>query len=146
MTVEAKIGIFKDRLVHDGVEYPVRREHGGWVSVPSLGDQPGGRIRYDHLHDRIRIESAAGSVTIPFRWRHTVFSFGGHRYRVGPMAWGHVMVSEEDRPVVTGRLTPNGCRLGYVAPELAPVANALAVGFAFRAVTLWLLATTASRA
>lgn len=146
VTLEARIGIFRDRLVQDGVEIPVRRERGGWVYVPSLAGQPGGRIRYDHLHDRIRIESAAGSVTIPFRWRHTLFSFAGRQYRVGPMAWGHVMVSQGERPVVTGRLTPTGVRLGYVAPDLAPIANELAMGFACRAVALWLLATTAGGA
>lgn len=146
VTLEARIGIFRDRLVRDGVECPVRRERGGWISVPSLGGQPGGRIRYDHIHDRIRIESSAGSVTIPFRWRQTRFSFAGRRYHVGPMAWGHIMVSQDDRPVVTGRLTLTGVRLGYVAPDLAPIANELAMGFACRAVALWLLATTAGGA
>ncbi len=146
VVLEAKIGILRDRLVMEGVEYPLRREGGGWVSVPSVGAQPGGRVRYDSLRDRIRIESCGGSTVIPFRWRRTSFTFGGQQYRVGPMAWGHVMVSRGDRPVATGRVTPTGVRLGYVAPELEPMARELAVGLAFRAVALWLALGTAGRA
>lgn len=138
MALEVRIGILKDRLVVEGVECPLRREGGGWVSVPSFGPHPGGRVRYDALRDRIHIDSAAGSAVVPFRWRATTFTFGGQRYRVGPMAWGHIMVSRGDRPVATGRVTLSGVRLGYVAPELDPIAGELAVGLAFRAVALWI--------
>lgn len=146
MTLEARIGILKDRLVVEGVEYPIRREGGGWVSVPSAGSRPSGRVRYDALHDRIRIESAAGTTVVPFRWRGTTFTFAGQRYRVGPMAWGHVMVSRGDAPVVTGRVTMHGVRLGFVAPELNPIAKELTVGLAFRALAMWLALGTAGRA
>lgn len=146
MALEARIGILKDRLVVEGVEYPVRREGGGWVSVPSIGSRSGGRVRYDALRDRIRIESSAGATVVPFRWRGTNFAFGGQRYRIGPMAWGHVMVSSGERPVATGRVTMSGVRLGYVAPELAPIAHELAVGLAYRAIAIWLAMTSAGRA
>ena len=141
MALEAKVGILRDRLVVEGVEYPLRREGRGWVSVPAIGGRTGGRVCYEALHDRVRIEGPGGSVLIPFRWKHTLFSFGGQLYRVGPMAWGHVMVSRADRPVITGRLTLNGVRLGYVAPELKPISHELAVGLAYRAIALWLTRT-----
>jgi len=144
VALEAKIGILRDRLVVEGVEYPLRREGGGWVSIPAIGARPGGRVRYDAAHDRIHVEGVGDSTQIPFRWRRTIFRFGGQEYRVGPMAWGHVMVSRADRPVVTGRLTTNGVRLGYVAPELQPISHELAVGLAYRAIALW-LASTAGR-
>ena len=146
MALEARIGILKDRLVVEGVEYPIRREGGGWVSVPSPGSVPSGRVRYDALHDRLRIESPAGAADVPFRWRGTTFTFGGQRYRIGPMAWGHVMVSRGDRPMVTGRVTVHGVRLGFVAPELNPIAKELAIGLAFRAIAMWLAMGTAGRA
>lgn len=130
----------------EGVEYPIRREGGGWVSVPSVGAWPRGRVRYDALRDRIRIESPGASAVIPFRWRGTAFTFRGQRYRVGPMAWGHVTVSRGDRPVATGRVTLSGVRLGYVAPELEPIARELAVGLAFRAITFWIAMGTAGAA
>lgn len=138
MALEARIGILRDRLVVEGVEYPIRHEGGGWVSVPSVGPDAGGRVRYDALRDRIRIEGPGETVAIPFRWRRTTFDFGGRRYRVGPMAWGHVMVSRGDCPVVTGHVTLSGVRLGYVAPELQPIAHELAVGMAYRAIAIWL--------
>ncbi len=138
VTVEARIGILRDRLVVEGVEYPIRHEGGGWVSVASYGSRNRSRVRYDALRDRIRIETSGGALAIPFHWRHTTFEFAGHRYRVGPMAWGHVMVSRDDRPVVTGHVTLSGVRLGYVAPELQPIASELAVGLAYRAIAIWL--------
>jgi hypothetical protein len=146
VTLEARIGILKDRLVVEGVEYPIRREGGGWVSVPSMGSRPSGRVHYDALRDRIRIESSLGSTVIPFRWRGTNFNFGGQRYRIGPMAWGHVMVSRGDRPMATGRVTMHGVRLGFIAPELDPIAKELAIGLAFRAIAIWLAVGTAGRA
>ncbi len=146
MTLEARIGILRDRLVVEGVEYPVRRDGGGWVSVPSLSSVPAGRVRYDALRDRIRIESPSGVTVVPFRWRGTNFTYGGQRYRIGPMAWGHVMVSRGERPVATGRVTMHGVRLGFIAPELNPIAKELTIGLAFRAVAMWLALGTAGRA
>lgn len=141
VALEAKIGILRDRLVVEGVEVPLRREGRGWIRVPPVGSQPGGRVRYEAPRDRIRIEAPAGSALVPFRLRRTSFSFRGRTYRVGPMVWGHVMVSQEDRPVITGRLTMTGVRLGYVAPELASIAPELVVGLAYRAVALWIAGT-----
>lgn len=146
MALEARIGILKDRLVVEDVEYPLRREGGGWVSVPSVGSRSAGKVRYDSLRDRIRIDGPRGPLTISFHWRHTAFEFGGHRYQVGPMAWGHVMVSREGRPIITGRVTLCGVRLGYVAPELEPIASPFAVGLAFRAVAIWVAMGTAAAA
>ncbi len=145
MTLEAKIGILRDRLVVEGVEYPLRREGGGWITVPAVGPCPAGRVRYEALRDRIRIEGAFGSALVPFRWRRTRFTFGGRTYHVGPMAWGHVMVSRDERPVITGRVTLQGVRLGFVAPELRPIADELAVGLAYRAIAIW-IASTGGRA
>ena len=145
MVLEAKIGIRRDRLVVEGTEYPLRREGKGWVRVPAVGSRGGGRVRYDTLRDRIRIEAPGGTAVIPFHSRKTRFTFGGRTYRVGPMAWGHVMVSRDNRPVATGRLTLSGVRLGYVAPELEPIADELAVGLAYRAIAIW-IATTSGRA
>lgn len=140
MVLEAKIGILRDRLVVEGKEHPLRREGNGWITVPPVGAGAGGRVRYEVLRDRIRIEAGSRQFLIPFHLRHTSFSFGGRSYRVGPMAWGHVMVSDGDRPVVAGRVTMSGVRLGYVAPELEPIAAELAVGLAYRAVAIWLAA------
>jgi hypothetical protein len=142
VVLEAKIGILRDRLVVEGVEYPLRREGEGWVSIPAIGGRPGGRVRYEARHDRVRIEGAQGTALIPFRWKRTLFSFRGQEYRIGPMAWGHVMVSRSDRPMATGRLTSHGVRLGYVAPELEPISHELAVGLAYRAIALWLASST----
>lgn len=144
VVLEAKIGILRDRLVVEGTEYPLRREGNGWITVPAVGRCAGGRVRYDALRDRVRIETASRRVLIPFHWRRTSFSFGGHTYRFGPMTWGHVMISEGNRPMVTGRVTMSGVRLGYVAPELEPIAGELAVGLAYRAVTIWMAAASAA--
>ncbi len=143
MTLEAKVGILRDRLVVEGVEYPLRREGAGWITVPAVGSRLGGRVRYDALRDRIRIQGPSGEVLIPFHWRRTTFTFGGHTYRFGPMAWGHVMVSRDDRPALTGRVTMSGVRVGFVAPELDPIAEALVVGLAYRAVSFWVMAGAA---
>lgn len=134
MALEARIGILRDRLVVEGVEYPIRHEGGGWVSVAAARR----RVRYEPFRDRIRIEGPGFAVAIPFRWRQTTFGFGGRRYRVGPMAWGHVMVSRDGRPVITGHVTMSGVRFGYVAAELQPIARELAVGLAYRAIAIWL--------
>lgn len=146
VALEAKVGILRDRLVVEGVEYPLRREGNGWITVPSIGARSGGRVRYEALRDRIRIETPMGNVLVPFHWRRTSFTYGGRRYRLGPMVWGHVMVSEAERPVVTGRVTMSGVRLGYVAPEIEPIAQELAIGLAYRAITIWLAAGTAGAA
>ena len=143
MALEAKIGILRDRLVVEDAEYPLRREGGGGITVPTVGSRPGGRVRYEALRDRIRIEGPMGALMVPFQWRRTSFRFGGQTYRLGPMAWGHVMVARDDRPVITGRLTMTGVRLGFVAPEVEPIAAELAVGLAYRAVTMWLVASAA---
>lgn len=140
---EAKVGILRDRLVVEGVEYPLRRERGGWIAVPAVGAGLGGRVRYEALRDRIQIEGPAGPTTVPFHWRRATFAFRGQTYRFGPMTWGHVMVLRDDRPILTGRLTLSGVRLGFVAPELEPIAHELAVGLAYRAVTTWIVASAA---
>lgn len=145
MTLEAKVGILKDRISIGSSEYTLGRD-GRWITLPAMGAFPGGRVRYDALHDRIRIESRGGLLEIRFRWRNTVFAWRGQEYLVGPLAWGHVMVSRGERPVATGRVTLTGVRLGYVAPELEPIAPPLAIGLAYRAVTFWLAAGTAGRA
>jgi hypothetical protein len=146
VALEAKVGILRDRLVVEGVEYPLRREGAGWITVPSIEGRPGGRVRYEALRDRIRIETPESKVLVPFHWRQTSFTYGGRRYRVGPMVWGHIMVSESDRPAVTGRVTLSGVRLGYVARDLEPIAQELAVGLAYRAITAWLAASTVAAA
>lgn len=138
MTLEARIGILRDRLVVEGVEYPLRREGRGWVSTPSMGLRPGGWVRYDALRDRIRIEGPGGSTTITFHRRGTSFDLGARRYRIGPMVWGHIMISRGDRPLITGRVTFSGVRFGYVAAELEPIASELAIGLAFRAIAIWI--------
>ncbi len=145
MTLEAKVGILKDRIAVGSSEYVLGRD-GGWVTLPKMGVFPGGRVRYDALRDRIHIEGAGGPLEIRFRWRHTQFTWKGRQYVVGPLAWGHVMVSREERPLATGRVTLNGVRLGYVAPELEPIAPPLAIGLAYRAITFWLTVGTAGRA
>lgn len=142
MTLEAKVGLLQDRLTVDGKEYPLRRER-GWVLVPGLPSVKGSRVRYDALRDRIRIEGPAGYVNVRFGLRRSMFSWRGQQYRVGPMVWGHVMVSRGERPVATGRVTMSGVRLGYVAAELEPIAPGLAVGLAYRATAFWLAAGAA---
>lgn len=144
VVLEAKVGFLRDRLVVEGIEYPLRRERGGWISIPGDGKKGGGRVRYDGLRDRILVQGPHGNVEIQFRWRHTNFGWRGRRYRLGPMVWGHVMITEGDQPVATGRLTMSGVRLGYVAPELQPIARELVVGLAHRAVTIWMAVTAAS--
>ena len=134
VVIEAKVGLRKDRLSVDGKEVPLHRERGGWTSVPGSRDSGGGRVRYDAIRDRIVLEGSHGRVDIQFRWRHTTFVWRGRNYRLGPMVWGHVMVTEGERPVATGRLTLSGVRLGYVAPELEPIARELVVGLAYRCI------------
>jgi hypothetical protein len=144
VAIEARVGILKDRLVVEGMEYPVRREGGGWVTIPAVGSLPSSRVRYDSLRDRIHIDAAGGRTVIAFRWRRTAFTFGGRQYHIGPMAWGHIMVSRGEHPIATGRVTVTGVRLGYVAPELGPIVHPLALGLAFRAVAIWMAMGTAA--
>lgn len=134
VVLEAKVGILKDRLLVDGTEVPLRRERGGWTRVLGPRGSGGGRVRYDVLRDRIRVEVRRITVDIQFRLRRTTFDWQGRRYRLGPMVLGHVMVTEGDRPAATGRLTLSGARLGYVCAELEPIARELVVGFAYRGV------------
>lgn len=143
MILEAHIGILRDRLVVEGEEYALRHERGGWITVPPAGKFPGGRVRYDWFRDRVRIETPGSRTLLEFRWRHSGFRLRGRAYRVGPMIWGHVMVSCDERPVATGRVTLHGVRLGYVAPELEAIASALVVGLAYRALALWMAAGAA---
>ncbi len=141
MVLEARLGLLHDRLVVDGQEVPLRRERGGWTSIPGDASRRGGRVRYDAVRDRIRIESPQGTVDIRFHWRHTTFAWQRRRYRVGAMLWGHVAITEGERPAATGRLTTSGVRLGYVSPELLPIARELVVGLSRRAIVIWMAAT-----
>ncbi len=143
MVLEAKLGFLRDRLFVEGKEVPLRRESGGWTYVPGDAPGEGGRVRYDGLRDRIRVESPHGNVDIRFRWRQTSFLWRGRRYRLGPMVWGHVTVFEGDRPAATGRLTLSGIRLGYVSPELEPIARELVIGLARRVMTIWMASSVA---
>ena len=146
VVLEARLGILRDRLFVEAQEVPLRRGSGGWTYVPGDARAGGGRVRYDALRDRIRLEGPHGNVTIQFRWRHTTFAWRGRTYRLGPLVWGHVMVMEGERPAATGRLTLSGVRLGYVSPEIEPIARELVVGLARRAMTIWMAATVAGAA
>jgi hypothetical protein len=141
VAIEATVGFLTDRLVVDGVEHSLRRERGGWIPVPIDAEGGGGRVRYDGLRDRVIVESPHGRVDIQFRFRRTTFTWSGRQYGVGPMVWGHLMITEGERPAATGRLTLSGVRIGYVAPELRPIASELAVGLAHRAVTIYMAAS-----
>ncbi len=141
MVIEARLGLFRDRILVDGEDAPLRRERGGWTSVPGDASRARGRVRYDGLRDRIRIEHPQGSVDLRFIGSRTTFAWQRRRYHVTSNPGGHIAITEGERPAATGRFTASGMRLGYVSPELAPIARELVIGLSRRALAVWVAAT-----
>lgn len=92
---------------------------------------------YSPFSDRLRIETPEGPLEVRFRWRRTTFVWRGRTYRVRSILWGDVRIEEGDRIVLHGKTTWSGVRFNRVAPELEPVAQELALGFAFRVLWFW---------
>ena len=135
MTVDFRMGFLRDRLIVGPREYEVQRGRQGWRHVvdPHGGS---GRVRYDSWRDRILIESPVGSLQIRFRWRNTTFLWRGRTYRITPMVWSRITISDGDRPVVEARLTWSGVRLESLSPDFQPIERELAIGLGQRAVAL----------
>jgi len=133
MTVEARLGIFRDRVVVGGAEFRIRRGRGGWCEI--VDPARVGRVRYDGWRDRIQIESPPESVLIRFRWRNTLFAWRGRTYRIDSGFWGRVRIFDGAREVATGKVTLSGFRFEFVVPELRAIERELAVGLGLRAQT-----------
>ncbi|MGI0150147.1 MAG: hypothetical protein ACREDF_11530 [Thermoplasmata archaeon] len=134
MTVDVRLGLLRDRVIEGGIEFQVLRGRDGWRQIvnPRGG---GGRVRYDGWRDVLTIESPQGSLRIQFRWRHTTFSWRGRTYRIVPSLSGMTIFREDD-PVVKARLTWSGVRLETVDPEFGGIAQELALGLGYRAMTM----------
>ena len=139
VTVEARMGILRDRLYVDRHECEILRGRHGWRHVVDPNGR-GGRVRYDSWRDRIDIESPDGSLQIRFRLRHTTFSWRGRTYSVTSTGWSRVTVTDEQRrTVVEARLTWSGIRLESLDPEFRPIERELALGLAQRSLA-WAMA------
>ena len=131
MTVEARLGLLRDRVFEGGEELPVRRGRGGWREV--VGPTGTGRVRYDGWRDRILIESAAGNLLIPFRWRNTTFTWQGRMYRIASGFWSRLKIFDGEREAAGGKVTLAGFRFEFVVPELRAIERELAIGLGLRA-------------
>jgi hypothetical protein len=143
VVVEARIGLLHHRVLVDGTAASVWSGRGGWNLVEGPAGTPLGRVRYDAWRDRIHIDSPAGLLEIRFRWRNTVFTWRGRRYRVEPLLLSRIRVMDGPRAAVEGTTTWSGVRLTYIDPELRPIARELALGFAIRVQT-WLVSVLAA--
>jgi hypothetical protein len=134
MTIEVRMGLLRDRVIHGGNEFEVRRGRDGWRHIVDPHGI-GGRVRYDGWRDILAIESTRGSLQIRFRWRHTAFSWQGQTYRIGVSVSGHT-IFRGDRPVAKARHRWSGVRFEFDDPELEPVARELALGLGHRATAM----------
>ncbi|HKZ90122.1 MAG TPA: hypothetical protein VJ300_07695 [Thermoplasmata archaeon] len=134
MVLEARIGLLRDTVLDRGIPIAVRRESGGWRSLPLPGGSEVGRVLYDGLRDRISVVTIDGTLDIRFRWRRTSFEWRGRRYAVGRMLWGHFTITEGTRIVASGTPTMSGVRLDDVMADLEPIARALVLALALRVV------------
>jgi len=132
VTVESKLGILRDRVLVGGREIAVRRGRHGWRLVPGAGGGVG-RVQYDGWRDRLTIQSPSGSLEIRFRWRHTMFPWRGHIYRVGSMLGNRVTLFRGTKPVAVGKITWGGVRFEMMDPEFHDIDRELALGFGLRA-------------
>ena len=134
MAVEVKIGWFRHRVIADGVEYPVVKGRGGWLSV---ADSRGGatRVRYDALRDRIQIEGPDGSLEIHIRsLRDTTFEWRGHAYRIASKLFGKMTIYEDERDAAVGKVASSGRWVFEVSsPTLRSIERELVLGLALRA-------------
>lgn len=133
MTVDVRLGLLRDRVFVGGAEFPVRRSRGGWREVVDPAGM--GRVRYDGWRDRIQIESPAGSLLIPFRWRSTSFTWQGRTYRIASAFWSRLRIFDGEREVARGKVTLGGFRFEFVVPELRAIERELAIGLGLRAQT-----------
>jgi hypothetical protein len=124
------MGILRDRLTVDGVEYEVHRVRGGWRQIP---DPRGpGLVRYDGWRDRLLIESPDGGLEIRFHWRHTAFAWRQQSYHIRPRFWGGVTVYRGEQPVAEGRSTWSGLSIEFFDADLAAIGRELAIGLTLR--------------
>ncbi len=110
MTVEARFGILRDRVLADGREYEIRRGRHALHLIVNPQGEPG-RVRYDSWWDRLSIDSPRGSLEIRLRWRDTTFPRRGRMYRVGSTLGSRVRIFEADQQVLDGKETWSGVRL-----------------------------------
>jgi len=134
MTVEAKIGWFRHRVIADGVEYRVASGRRGWMSVV---DSRGGatRMRYDALRDRIHIEGPEGSLEIRIpAFRDPTFQWRGHAYRIVSKLIGSTVIYEDGRVAAEGKTASSGREVFQVlSPTLKSIERELVLGLALRA-------------
>jgi len=134
--IEVRLGL-RNAIRIDAVAYPIVKERNGWHRIDGLANGPR-RVRFELLHDRFRTDSTDGRIVVQFRLRHSGFEWQGARYRIGPMILfrplcrGPVIITRQENPVMTGRLTYTGVRLDYIAGELEPISPELALGLALR--------------
>jgi hypothetical protein len=131
VTVDARLGLLRDRVIVGAAEFQVLRGRGGWREVVDSAGP--GRVRYDGWRDRILIESPAGSLYIPFRWRNTLFTWQGRTYRIGSGFWSRVRIFDGEREVAGGKVTLGGFRFEFVVPEFHAIERELAIGIGLRA-------------
>jgi hypothetical protein len=141
VTVDARLGLLRDRVLAGGEEFQVHRSRGGWREVVDPAGT--GRVRYDGWRDRIQIESPAGSLTIPFRWRNTTFTWQGRTYRIGSGFWSPVRIFDGERQAAGGKVTLGGFRFEFVVSELRAIERELAIGLGLRAQTFAAVLTVA---
>lgn len=133
MVVAVKRGLVRTgQVVVDGTSYRIRREREGWLSILDSAGHVSGRIRYLEFRDRFALTNGHGNVDTVFRPGYGSFEFGGRTYVIESMESGQLVVHQDLRSVVRGRVTPEGVRLEFVAGELHPIQKELALGLALR--------------
>jgi len=120
------------RVLVDHTTYRVRRNRDGSFVVPEAASQSPGRVNYLFLRDQLFLENPLYKVAVLFHTGETTFEFDRRTYSIGPLTDGRVLIREQDRTVVEGRVTPTGVRLDTIAAELEPIQNELAFGLALR--------------
>ncbi len=115
------------RVTLDGVSYRVRRWKEGAFLVSAPPPMRPGWVRYFEYRDRAVVSAQDENLEIHFHPATTTIGWRGRAYRLASMTQGRIRITEGDREVVRGRVTPSGIRLDRVAPELLPIIRELAL-------------------
>jgi len=128
MPVIVRRGIVRaGRVVVEGVSSRILRGKGGWFLVSEPSGMPPSRVRYFQFRDRATIATNGETIVFRFRRGGAMVGWRGRAYRLHDMSGGRIRMTQDDREVVTGRVTPSGVRLDVVAPELLPIVRSLAL-------------------